>query len=161
MSTGYYNDPEETKNSFDEEGYFHTGDIGEIGPGGGLTILDRKKSIFKLSQGEYISPEKLENAFQQSTFVEQIWVYGNSLESYPVCVIVPNKDILSSWKPDRSETETLQKLQEELLRISKEQGFNSYEIPRGKEISRKVLMLAIFLEKEPFSAGKISFFAFF
>lgn len=97
MATGYLNNPEETKNSFDEEGYFRTGDIGEIGPGGGLVILDRKKSIFKLSQGEYISPEKLESAFLQSPFVDQIWVQGNSLESYPVCVIVPKMSVLLPW----------------------------------------------------------------
>ena len=73
------------------------GDIGEVGPGGSLIILDRKKNIFKLSQGEYITPEKLELIFLQSLFIDQIWIYGDSLQSFPICVIVPNFSVLLSW----------------------------------------------------------------
>jgi long-chain acyl-CoA synthetase len=59
-----------------ENGWFHTGDVAEIQPDGALKIIDRKKNIFKLSQGEYIAVEKLEGEFKKCSYVNQIWVYG-------------------------------------------------------------------------------------
>lgn len=77
---GYYKEPEKTEEVIDEDGWHHTGDIGMWLPNGTLKIIDRRKHIFKLSQGEYIVPEKIENIYLRSQYVEQVFVYGESLK---------------------------------------------------------------------------------
>ena len=78
-------------------GWLHTGDIGTFDSTGALKIIDRKKNIFKLSQGEYIAPEKIENVYSQSSYVAQIFVHGESLKSCLVAVIVPEKSMVENW----------------------------------------------------------------
>jgi long-chain acyl-CoA synthetase len=80
FSSRYYKDPERTAQTIDKQGWHHTGDIGQWLPNGTLRIIDRKKHIFKLSQGEYIVPEKIENIYIRSKFVEQVFVHGESLK---------------------------------------------------------------------------------
>ncbi|KAH9313020.1 hypothetical protein KI387_028055, partial [Taxus chinensis] len=96
LFSGYYKRDDLTREAF-TDGWFHTGDIGEVQPNGTLKIIDRKKNLFKLSQGEYISVEYLENVYGVCSYVEEIWIYGNSLESYPVAVVVPEKVETESW----------------------------------------------------------------
>ena len=93
---GYYKDEEQTKEVL-KDGYFHTGDIGEIDSEGFLKITDRKKEMFKTSGGKYISPQLLENAMKQSRFIEQIMVIGDG-QKMPAAFIQPNFDFIKEWE---------------------------------------------------------------
>ena len=90
---GYYKNDEENKKCFDEEGYFHTGDVGRLYPnyGNGLKIVDRVKEIFKLSQGEYIIPAKLESVYTKSIYVQQLMIYGNPTKNNIIAIVIPDK----------------------------------------------------------------------
>mmetsp|Transcript_12749 Transcript_12749/g.17195 ORF Transcript_12749/g.17195 Transcript_12749/m.17195 type:complete len:633 (-) Transcript_12749:185-2083(-) len=90
----YYQNPEETERVIDSEGWYHTGDIGCFDQSGALKITGRMKEIFKLSQGEYISPEAIELVYLNSDYVDQIFVYGDSLQSQLVALMVPNHEHL-------------------------------------------------------------------
>ncbi|XP_038980591.1 long chain acyl-CoA synthetase 6, peroxisomal-like [Phoenix dactylifera] len=94
---GYYKDDVQTKEVIDEAGWLHTGDIGLWLPGGRLKIIDRKKNIFKLAQGEYIAPEKIENVYAKCSFVSQCFVYGDSLNSCLVAIVSVEPDVLKTW----------------------------------------------------------------
>ncbi|KAI8149297.1 hypothetical protein BJV82DRAFT_587413 [Fennellomyces sp. T-0311] len=93
----YYKVPDKTAETLDENGWLLTGDIGLIDGAGRFKIIDRKKNIFKLSQGEYIAPEKIEGVFQKHELVAQAFVYGDSLQSALVGVLVPDKESLKAW----------------------------------------------------------------
>ncbi|KAA8536143.1 hypothetical protein F0562_028621 [Nyssa sinensis] len=86
------------------DGWFHTGDIGELQPNGAMKIIDRKKNIFKLSQGEYIAVESIEGTFSRCPLVTMIWVYGNSFESFLVAVVVPDRKALEEWAVNNNVT---------------------------------------------------------
>ncbi len=92
---GYYKDEEKTNEAL-QNGYFHTGDIGEIDNEGFLKITDRKKEMFKTSGGKYVAPQILENTFKQSRFIEQIMVIGEG-EKMPAAFIQPNFDFVKEW----------------------------------------------------------------
>ena len=92
---GYFKDPEKTAEAL-QDGYFHTGDIGEIDSEGFLKITDRKKEMFKTSGGKYIAPQLIENAMKQSRFIEQIMVIGDG-EKMPAAFIQPNFDFVKEW----------------------------------------------------------------
>ena len=99
--SGYYKDEKQTNGAIDKDGYFHTGDVGEITDFGALKIIDRKKNIFKLSQGEYVAVEVLESAYKKNLSIEQIWVYGNSFENCLVAIVVPGEEKLLAWAKEK------------------------------------------------------------
>ncbi|PHR99290.1 MAG: long-chain fatty acid--CoA ligase [Leeuwenhoekiella sp.] len=92
---GYYKDKEKTDEVI-ENGYFHTGDIGEIDREGFLKITDRKKEMFKTSGGKYVAPQLIENAMKQSRFIEHIMVIGEG-EKMPAAIIQPNFEFIADW----------------------------------------------------------------
>ncbi|MEN8118988.1 MAG: long-chain fatty acid--CoA ligase [Bacteroidota bacterium] len=96
LMLGYYKDTERTKEVIDENGWFHTGDIGKIHDLNILQITDRKKEIFKLSTGKYVAPQVVENKFKESNFIEQIMVVGAG-EKYAAAILCPAFEYLHDW----------------------------------------------------------------
>lgn len=92
---GYYKDPEKTAEAI-INGYFHTGDIGNVDKDGFLSITDRKKEMFKTSGGKYIAPQLIENTMKQSRFIEQIMVIGDG-EKMPAAFIQPSFEFVKEW----------------------------------------------------------------
>ena len=96
LMMGYYKREDLTKEVIDEQGWFHTGDIGEIDSEGFLKITDRKKEMFKTSGGKYVAPQVVENKIKESPFIEQIIVIGEA-RKHPSALIVPSFDHLKLW----------------------------------------------------------------
>ena len=134
---GYYKNDEENKNCFDEEGYFHTGDVGRIFPnyGNGLKIVDRVKEIFKLSQGEYIIPAKLESVYSKSVYVSQIMIYGNPTKNKIIGIIIPDKKkcadelnmSVEDLVKDNNNKDLINLILKDLEKLAKEAEFNGLE----------------------------------
>ena len=92
---GYYKDVVKTKEAIDEEGWLHTGDIGTLLPGtGAVKIIDRKKNIFKLSQGEYVAAEKVEAVYLKEGKLQELFLHGDSTQHYAILVIVPTQNYI-------------------------------------------------------------------
>lgn len=89
---GYFKNPDKTKESLSEDGWLFSGDVGMVLPNGAIKIVDRAKNIFKLSQGEYIAPEKLENIYIQSPYISQAWIFGDSLRDHIIAFFVVDPD---------------------------------------------------------------------
>ena len=88
---GYYKRDSINKEAFDEDGWYHSGDIAIWNEYNGLQIVDRKKDIFKLSQGEYISPDKITGVYQACNLIANLFVYGDSFKSFLVAVVIPSE----------------------------------------------------------------------
>ncbi len=93
---GYYNKPDATRDTFTDDGWFKTGDIGEIDDDGFLRITDRKKELFKTSGGKYIAPSPIEQMIKSSRFVSQVVLIGNS-RKFASALIVPDFEQLKSY----------------------------------------------------------------
>jgi len=104
-----------------------------------MRIIDRKKNIFKLSQGEYIAPDKIEGKITQSIYIAQAFVYGDSLQSNVVAVVVPDQPVLEKWASDNSvsgvysevikSAQVSELLLGEIKKKCKESGCFGFEIP--------------------------------
>ncbi|CAL5331804.1 unnamed protein product [Camellia sinensis] len=136
LFSGYYKREDLTKEVM-IDGWFHTGDIGEWQPDGSMKIIDRKKNIFKLSQGEYVSVENLEGIYSLVSGIDSIWVYGNSFESFLVAVVNPNQQFLECWAEENAVAGDFDTLCEnskakayilqELTKIGKEKKLKGFE----------------------------------
>jgi long-chain acyl-CoA synthetase len=93
---GYYNKPQATAEAIDAEGWFHTGDIGELSEGKYLKITDRKKEIFKTSGGKYVAPQLVENKLKESVLIEQAIVVGEG-QKFPSALLIPEFNALKDW----------------------------------------------------------------
>ena len=140
MFSGYLCNKKETDEIL-KDGWLHSGDIGIILPNNCLKIIDRRKNIFKLSQGEYITPEKIERVLEKSKYVFQVYVYGISLESYIVSLIVVLPNMLTSLAKEKlisfmEESDLLTNeiilntILNDLTRLCKENHLNSLETPK-------------------------------
>lgn len=145
---GYFMRPDKTAETI-VDGWLLSGDVGMVYPNGTIKIIDRSKNIFKLSQGEYLAPEKLENAYIQSPLVTQILIYGDSYKNCAVGIVVPDEPALEKWaKEHDKDAKAVYENQEEYSKliidsineIAKASKFSSLEKPK-----------AIFLTNDPFS----------
>lgn len=152
LFSGYYKREDLTKEVL-VDGWLHTGDVGEWQPDGSMKIIDRKKNIFKLSQGEYVAVENLENIYGLVPDIDSIWVYGNSFESFLVAVVNPNKQALERWAEEKGVSGDFNSLCEnpkakeyilgELSRVGKEKKLKGFEFIK-----------VVHLDPEPFDMDR-------
>ncbi|KAJ3431221.1 long-chain-fatty-acid--coa ligase [Anaeramoeba flamelloides] len=128
---GYYKNEEETKKVLTEDGWFKTGDIGHFTKEGNLKIIDRKKNIVKLSQGEYVALEKLEEIYKTCASVSEIWIYADSYKNSLIAVIIPNFSALKIPEEKQKEIckdkEFKNKIQLELDSMMQEHSLMGFE----------------------------------
>jgi len=157
LMSGYYRNAESTAAAVDAEGWYHTGDVGCILPNGMVRVFDRVRNIFKLSIGEYVQPEKVENIIIRSELVAQVFVHGDSFHSSLVAVVVPDPDAgahlaeeVLKWKGDFdivsacANDEFRDAILKDIAVVCKENGLPSYETPKK-----------IFLEPSPFTPDNV------
>ena len=97
---GYFNKPSDTAEAIDADGWFYTGDIGEIDEEGFLTITDRKKNLLILSNGKNIAPQPIENQLKQSPYISEIMLLGDQRRTI-TALIVPNYDALKEFAEEQ------------------------------------------------------------
>lgn len=107
---GYYKNEEKNAETFTSDGWLQSGDIGMITPNGALKIIDRRKNIFKLSHGEYVAPDRLEQVYKTTTGIADIFVYGDSLKSVLIAIVNLSPDFIKVAKDNGVEGDTLEAL---------------------------------------------------
>ena len=138
---GYFKNPQKTEEAF-HNGWLLSGDVGVINANGSVKIIDRAKNIFKLSFGEYIAPEKLENVYIQSGWLDQVWIHGDSLRDFICIIAVVNPGKVKKWaasldKPLEGISEALKtkalkdEIYADLMVLATDNKLNSLEKPKN------------------------------
>lgn len=130
---GYFKNPEKTKEMMPDGKWLLTGDVAEITENGALKIIGRAKDQFKLSQGEYIAPEKLENVYTKSSWILQCWIHGDSLHDWLLlfAVLDPEK-VKAKWGENANleDSAIINEILADVNQLAKEAKFNSLEKPK-------------------------------
>lgn len=128
----YYKNPSATAGLFDEEGFCCTGDIVEERGPNQIAIIDRRKDVLKLSQGEFVAIGKLGKLFEQgSALIHQLFVHGDGCRSYLLAVVVPNFHTIGQMQqPPATQDDLKSLLKNEIHRVAQENGLRNFEIPR-------------------------------
>lgn len=136
----YFRNEEKTKEAFTEDGWLCSGDVCAVMPNGAMKIVDRAKNIFKLSQGEYIAPEKLENVYIKCSVASQVWIYGDSLKDHVILFMVVDPNNIKKLAEKIGETGSPEELVknnkvimavfEELITLADGSKFNPLEKPK-------------------------------
>jgi len=142
ITKGYFKNPVKTAEAFHGE-WLLSGDVGQVNPNGSIKIVDRAKNIFKLSHGEYIAPEKLENVYIKSSFAAQLWIYGDSLRDFIITFICIEPGTCKKWcvangvewnnddaTPVLTNAKLKQAILDDLCKLAAEAKFNSLEKPK-------------------------------
>ena len=150
----YYRNPEATAKAVDKDGFYHTGDVGAILPNGCVKIFDRVGNVFKLSIGEYVAPEKVENMCTRSNFVASMFVHGDAFHPKLVAIVVPDPEVAAAWAKENGAPSDLKELCKneafkkavltDIDKVGKKNGLQSYEVPKD-----------IYLEPEPFTVDTV------
>ncbi|XP_071685846.1 long chain acyl-CoA synthetase 4-like isoform X2 [Rutidosis leptorrhynchoides] len=164
LFSGYHKREDLTKEVL-VDGWFHTGDIGEWQPDGSMKIIDRKKNIFKLSQGEYVAVENLENVYGNVSDIDAVWIYGNSFEFCLVAVVNPNKAAVEHYAEAHNISGDFDSLCEnpkikeyilgELTRVGKEKKLKGFEFVKAVHLDpvpfdmERDLLTPTFKKKRP------------
>ena len=142
MFSGYINNPEETHAALTDDGFFRTGDIVELRSNGvanvDVHVIDRRKNFFKLSQGQFVSPELLQGIYLQSPFVEQIYIHGDLLSDSVSAVVVPNRSYaqafarehhLENFDMNNPDPKFCDAVLQDLRSLGKKESLRIHEIP--------------------------------
>jgi len=144
MMLGYYKDKAKTDEVIDEDGWLHTGDVALLQPNNRVRIIDRMRAMFKLSQGEYLSAEYIEQVISNSPAIRQAYVCGNSTENFPIAVVVPDAAYFQEWatlhgREDKAndltalckDRDVIDLIRGEVRRMSKESKLKGYEFVKN------------------------------
>ncbi|KAL4498352.1 hypothetical protein ABPG72_013158 [Tetrahymena utriculariae] len=148
---GYYKDPERTKQAIDEEGWLHTGDVGQLNSDLSLKIIDRKGNLFKLAQGEFVAPEKIENIYSRAKGVVEAYVYGEALRSYLVALVIIDSEYVILYAKQNNipgdltelcnNKEIRDHIFQNIIEEGKKANLNGFEQVRGIKLDPKPLVL--------------------
>lgn len=137
---GYYKRPELTAEKFDEDGFYHTGDVmAEHGPDH-LVFVDRCNNVIKLSQGEFVAISRLEALYVHSPSIHQIYLYGSAERAFLLAVVVPSEELAAELGQPGGQEHVRTAIRRAFEEVASEQRLNSYEVPRD-----------FIVEPEPFS----------